>query len=166
MPTARGGQHQGLAGIRRGFRAGRRTVRSGIPPTAASRRDFPARAASDHRLRAPGAARIVLSLFDRYRATARCRTAARFTVPSRPCTSRRAAPTLQPDVRTPMSTHSREHDRFQLWCLMELAGSATALLDAERELSLLLGRKPELYELVDELVARRHRAGAEALVEA
>jgi hypothetical protein len=55
-----------------------------------------------------------------------------------------------------MPAPDREHDRFQLWCLMELAGSATALLDTQRQLSLMLGRKPELYELVDELVARRH----------
>lgn len=57
-----------------------------------------------------------------------------------------------------MSAPDREHDRFQLWCLMELAGSAPALLETQRQLFLSLGRKPELYELVDELVARRHEA--------
>ena len=57
----------------------------------------------------------------------------------------------------PMSASDREHDRFQLWCLMELAGSATALLETQRELALTLGRRPGLYELVDELVARRHQ---------
>ena len=62
----------------------------------------------------------------------------------------------------PMPAPDREHDRFQLWCLMELAGSATALLDTQRQLSLMLGRKPELYELVDELVARRHEAETSA----
>ena len=60
----------------------------------------------------------------------------------------------------PMSAPDREHDRFQLWCLMELAGSATALLETQRQLALSLGRKPELYELVDELVARRHQMEA------
>ena len=53
-----------------------------------------------------------------------------------------------------MSTRPTERDRFQLWCLLELAGSAEALLDAEHELELTLGRRPTLQELVDTLCAR------------
>ena len=57
-----------------------------------------------------------------------------------------------------MSTRPTERDRFQLWCLMELAGSAEALLDAEHELELTLGRRPTLPELVDTLCARHEHA--------
>ena len=57
-----------------------------------------------------------------------------------------------------MPSRLDEHDRFQLWCLMELAGSAEGLLAAERHLSLLFGRRPTLFELVDELLERHHRA--------
>ena len=53
-----------------------------------------------------------------------------------------------------MSTRPTERDRFQLWCLLELAGSADALLDAEHELELTLGRRPTLQELVDALCTR------------
>ena len=58
-----------------------------------------------------------------------------------------------------------KHDRFQLWCLMELAGSAEALLDAEHELQMTLGRRPTLHELVEKLCERHQHAGG-ALAEA
>lgn len=45
----------------------------------------------------------------------------------------------------------------QLADLVELAGSADGVLDAERHLSLLFGRRPSLRELVDELMERRRR---------
>ena len=59
----------------------------------------------------------------------------------------------------PMPLPRTEHDRFQLWCLIELAGSAEALLDAEHELQMTLGRRPTLYELVETLCERHQHAG-------
>ena len=57
-----------------------------------------------------------------------------------------------------MSTPDAPADRYQLWALMELAGSPEAVLDAERHLANLFGRRPSLFELVAELMERRNPA--------
>lgn len=46
-------------------------------------------------------------------------------------------------------------DRYQLWALMELAGSPEAVLESERHVTGLFGRRPTLLELVTELMERR-----------
>lgn len=62
-----------------------------------------------------------------------------------------------------MSTTPPPPDRHQLWCLLELAGSPDAVLDAERHLAALFGRRPSLLELVEEIMERR-RADAPAMI--
>ena len=56
----------------------------------------------------------------------------------------------------PTPTHARE--RIQPWCLVGLAGSASEARQAERRLARALGHEPTLYEVVEDLMARRHIA--------
>ena len=53
-----------------------------------------------------------------------------------------------------MTRQPAESQRYQLWSLIELAGSADAVLDAERHLTQLFGRRPGLSELVTEIMER------------
>jgi hypothetical protein len=53
-----------------------------------------------------------------------------------------------------MTKQPAESERYQLWSLMELAGSAEAVLDAECHLTRLFGRRPGLYELANEIMER------------
>ena len=55
-----------------------------------------------------------------------------------------------------MRYHEDPRDAEQLAELLELAGSAEALLDAVDELEMLKGRRPHLVEVVNLLMERRH----------
>ncbi|HYD52970.1 MAG TPA: hypothetical protein VEA99_10095 [Gemmatimonadaceae bacterium] len=57
-----------------------------------------------------------------------------------------------------MRYYEEDRDAGQLAELLELAGSAEALLEAVAELELLKGRRPELVELVNLLIERQHEA--------
>lgn len=58
-----------------------------------------------------------------------------------------------------MSARLSAYDRAQLADLIELAGSAEAVLEAVDELELLKGRRPTLFETVN-MILERKREGA------